>query len=107
MTHTPTCFQLYRYQIIPIDRCFQGDWVLGVSSIEELISEKNNIFMNALFEIEGDFTGNKGLTSKIIGQGDDYVLMKVGRKKILRRETKSFEREVYDSWPSLNVFFLE
>ncbi|RUR46457.1 hypothetical protein [Vreelandella populi] len=105
MISSSTCFEVYRYQIIPIDRCFQADWVMGISTIEDLISEKNNIFMQTLFEIEGDFIGRKGLTSKIIATGKDYVLMKIGRRKLLKRETKDFKSEVYDSWPSLIVFF--
>lgn len=33
-------FQLFRYQLLPIDRFLQGDLLTGVSTIEELIERK-------------------------------------------------------------------
>ena len=47
MTEKLARFHLYRYQLLPVNRFFQGD-MYGATSIEELISRKNEFFQEAL-----------------------------------------------------------
>jgi len=53
-----TTFQLFRYQLLPIDRFLQGNLLTGVASIEELI-EKKNVFFSEAIAVTQSFSNKK------------------------------------------------
>lgn len=48
MSTKSTVFKLFRYQLLPIDRFLQGNLLTGVSTIDELVSRKNEFFSEAI-----------------------------------------------------------
>ena len=103
MSSKSVTFELFRYQLLPIDRYLQVDLFSNINSIEELIEKKNILFKEAL-ENQTDFSSNKHHTvvKKIISTNDFY-LYKIAHNRKIHRETKEFRNEVIDSWPSLLV----
>lgn len=96
-------FELFRYQILPIDRYLQGDLFSEVTSIEELIENKNRLFQEALLA-QDDFSGRKHKTAiKMLIQQNDFFLYRIAHNKKLHRETKDFKGETIDSWPSILI----
>ncbi|WP_321530087.1 hypothetical protein [uncultured Desulfuromonas sp.] len=96
-------FELFRYQILPIDRFIQMNYLTEVSSMNELISRKNEFFFECIKETK-DFSDNKRETiTKKIHEDSEFILLKVAHNKSIRRETKDFRDEVIDSWPSILV----
>ena len=99
----PTTFQLFRYQLLPIDRFLQSDLFTGVSSIEELIERKNEFFSEAI-QVTNSFSDNKHetITKKLIDI-DDFFLFRIANNRSIHRETKEFKDELIDNWPSILV----
>ena len=103
MSNNSTVFQLYRYQLLPIDRYLQGDLLTGVSTIEELIERKNEFFSLSLDGVSGfSDTRHETITKKLYAQNSFY-LYRIAHNKTIRRETKEFKNETIDSWPSILV----
>lgn len=101
----PTTFQLFRYQLLPIDRFLQGDFLTGVSTIEELIEKKNQFFSDAILETKS-FSDKKHetITKKLIEKdGGDFFLLKIAHNRSIHRETREFKDEIIDNWPSILV----
>lgn len=48
MNNTSIFFNLYRYQLLPKDRFFQGTLFGEINSVEELIEQKNKLFQQQL-----------------------------------------------------------
>lgn len=96
-------FELYRYQILPIDRFLQGNLLTGVGSLDELISRKNEFFAEALLGAS-NFSGKRHdtLTKKLYSE-DNFFLFRIAHNKSIHRETKDFRDEVIDNWPSILV----
>ena len=44
-------FEIYRYQLLPLDRFFQGELFGDVKSVDDLIAKKNEIFSEYLREL--------------------------------------------------------
>lgn len=103
MSSKSITFELFRYQILPIDRYLQGDLFSDVNSIEELIENKNKFFDEVL-KSQSDFSSKKHETivKKVIENGSFY-LYRIAHNRKIHRETKEFRGEVIDSWPSILV----
>jgi len=52
MTSTSN-FELYRYQLLPINRHLQVDLLNGIMSIDELLLKKNDILSDVLMAKKG------------------------------------------------------
>ncbi|MFY8352506.1 hypothetical protein AAEU29_18325 [Pseudoalteromonas sp. SSM20] len=103
MSSKTNTFELFRYQILPIDRYLQGDFFNGVQNIEDLITQKNNLFEEALLG-QGDFSNKRHKTIvKLLLRKDDFFLYRIAHNKTLHRETRDFKDETIDSWPSILV----
>lgn len=98
-----TVFELFRYQIIPQDRFAQVDLLDGIKTIEELIKEKNNLFRRALISVFSEQADINGISSKILYNDQDFFYIKIAKHKELHRETKDFQGETLDDWPSTDV----
>lgn len=97
---SPIIFELYRYQILPIDR-FQEDMWDGIANIDELISQKNSLFFDVLLGTERFFDAHHTTTVKKLFSDEDFVLYQLGVHRKISRETKDFRDEKIDSWPSI------
>lgn len=99
----PTTFQLFRYQILPINRFIQGNLLTGVSTVEELIKRKNEFFSEAIAGTR-NFSDNKHetITKKLVDDGE-FFLLQIAHNKSIHRETKEFKNEIIDNWPSILV----
>ncbi|OEF28982.1 hypothetical protein [Vibrio rumoiensis] len=103
MSSKTNTFELFRYQILPVNRYFQGDFFNGIHSVEELIKHKNKFFAEAL-EGQSDFSNkrHKTVVKQLLHNGDFY-LYRIAHNKTLHRETRDFKDETIDSWPSILV----
>ncbi|MFY0675715.1 MAG: hypothetical protein JXR18_00360 [Neptuniibacter sp.] len=98
-----TSFELFRYQLLPIDRFLQGNLLTGVGSIDDLISRKNEFFSEAVLGTK-NFSDNRHETiTKKLYEQDGFFLLKIAHNKSIHRETKDFRDEVIDNWPSILV----
>lgn len=102
MTKKLARFHLYRYQLLPTNRYFQGD-MYGASSVEELIAKKNDFFQEAL-NSDGVFKTNRtNTTTQKLFERDDFILYLVAANRAINRETKDFKTEVIENWPKILV----
>ncbi|WP_354624858.1 hypothetical protein [Psychromonas sp. MME2] len=96
-------FELFRYQILPVDRYFQGDLFSGANNIEDIIARKNSFFKDALVG-QKDFSNQTCKTAvKLLHQEEDFFLYRLAHNKTLHLETRDFKNEAVDSWPSIMV----
>jgi hypothetical protein len=93
-------FHLYRYQLLPVDRHFQGD-LYGAGTIDELLARKNAIFAEALLA-PGAFSGGRTQTAtQRLANADDFLLYRIAANRSLQHETRDFKTEVIDNWPKI------
>lgn len=100
-------FQLFRYQILPTQR-YQLD-IFDGPTVDELIANKNVSFWRALGSIESEAHGAGSDDRTIIKtvyktEDTDIAMLRIGKRKTVRIETKSFESEDKEHWPSSLVF---
>jgi len=103
MKSTISEFELYRYQLLPIDRYPQGDLWSGLTSIEEVLEKKNEIFATALLEVHHFANARIKTVTKRLFAKDDFFLFRIATNRSLHRETKEFKKESIDNWPSVLV----
>lgn len=96
-------FDLYRYQILPIDRFFTGDMIDDVRTVDELISRKNDFFAEALNAVQGFKNGQTEAVWKKMYDDKSFTLARVAANRVIRRETREFTAEQLENWPSLLV----
>jgi hypothetical protein len=96
-------YDLYRYQLLPAPE-LQGNLFEGRElTSDELRSQKNILFFNALNEIS-DFS-HRGFetTKKPLFRTDEVVIFKIGIQKTVDRDTKELTKEKVESWPNVTV----
>ena len=103
MKRTISQFELYRYQLLPIDRYLQGDLWSGIKTVDELLSKKNELFSAALLEVESFYNSRTETVTKRLYCQDDFFLFRIAANRSLHRETKEFTDEYIDNWPSVLV----
>ncbi len=101
MKTTTSQFELYRYQLLPIDRYLQRDLWSGINSIEELISRKNEIFGSALLEVDHFANSRTETATRRLYAEHNFFLFRIAANRSLHRETKEFKDEYIDNWPSV------
>ena len=72
------------------------------TSIEELISQKNEIFARVLREQKTFRHVRAELTHELYEFGD-FIVMRIGARRGLIRKTKDFKQEQLDTWPSVFI----
>lgn len=93
-------FHLYRYQLLPVNRHFQGD-LYGASTIEDLLAQKNKIFSAALAS-PGAFDGSRTHTAtQKLSEIDNFLLFRIAANRSLQHETRDFQAEIIDNWPKI------
>ncbi|MBC8798486.1 hypothetical protein H0S63_22150 [Shewanella algae] len=103
MSTKSTSFELFRYQLLPIDRFLQGNLLTGVGSIDELISRKNEFFSEAISGTKNFSDKRHETITKKLYEKDDFFLLRIAHNRSIHRETKDFRDEVIDNWPSILV----
>lgn len=97
-------FQQFRYQILPVSQEFQTDWLApGIKSLDDLKKKKNALFTDALRSIDKfDFSYTE-VTHKVLHSEGTKSVYRIGAKREIDRETKEFQHEALENWPSLIV----
>lgn len=95
-------FHLYRYQLLPKDRFFQGD-LLGPKSIDELIKQKNSIFASALSSSVAFKSQKTAIVVKQTYKDEDFQLFLVAVNRSINVETVDFNYSSADTWPKIHV----
>lgn len=103
MNSKSTSFQLFRYQLLPIDRFLQGNLLTGVASIQELISRKNEFFYAAVAGTKNLSDSRNETVTKKLYEDEEFFLLKIAHNRSIHRETKDFKDELIDNWPSILV----
>jgi len=103
MSTKGTAFQLFRYQLLPIDRYLQGNLLTGVDSIEELVARKNEFFAEAIAGKKNFSDKRYETITKKLYQDREFFLLRIANNRSIHRETKDFKEEMIDSWPSILV----
>lgn len=103
MSTKSSVFELFRYQILPIDRFLQGNLLTGVGSIDELISRKNEFFSEAISGTKNLSDKRHKTITKKLYEESDFFLLRIAHNRSIHRETKDFRDELIDSWPSILV----
>lgn len=95
-------FHIYRYQLLPVNRHFQAD-LYGAKTVEELISQKNNLFNDAINSDLAFKTSKTNTSVQKLIQQDDFMLFRIAVSRSLNHETRDFKTEVIDNWPKILV----
>ena len=99
-------FHFFRYQILPIDRYhqFNQDMFVGnIQTVEDLITQKNDIFFNVLNEINLFSSSKFETRSKEVFKKDDFILYKVIVLRTLHIGTEDFSEADIEAWPAVFV----
>jgi hypothetical protein len=98
-------FDLYRYQLQPLTRNVQLDFLRETNSIETLKARKNEFFAETLIELQ-----KRGLhhrKTEIIQRLDmsegDWFVFHFASRKSLSRSNRDFNIERMDDWPNVIV----
>jgi hypothetical protein len=97
-------FDLYRYQLLPIDRAFQIELFGGISSLEDLLRQKNYIFFQALRGVREFKSRKTVIRHKVLYHDTEQVLIRFAANRSLTRETQEFTEEEIENWPSFLVY---
>jgi hypothetical protein len=97
-----TRFNLFRYQLLPRDRYFQGD-LYGPKSVDDLIQQKNNIFADAL-RLPTAFKSDRAeINVQQLYNSDNFFLFRLAVNRSVSLETKDFSVKSVDNWPRILV----
>lgn len=97
-----TRFNLFRYQLLPRDRYFQGD-LYGPKSVDELIKQKNQIFADAL-RLPTAFKSDRAeINVQQLYKDDNFYLFRLAVNRSVSLETKDFSVRSVDNWPKILV----
>lgn len=98
-------FDLYRYQIIPIDRNQKG---LFDEPIPELIANKNRYFHQSILSISQEATASEDENYKykiqieekqIQGRDNGLIIFRLAKQRIFPYDSPDFERHPIPMWP--------
>ena len=105
MTTLTRIFHIYRYQLLPTIPPEQMELAFTkeeYTSIEELISQKNDIFARVLRE-QKTFRHVRAELTHVLSEFGKFIVLQIGAKRGLIRKTKDFRQEQLDTWPSVYV----
>lgn len=109
-------FELYRYQILPIDRKQSVLFNNKELSTEKLIERKNEFFIEA-FEILCNETNSSPYNKDIIfgkiapkvkpiSENDNVYVFVMAKQKHITRETDDFTSQDIENWPKIHLIVL-
>jgi len=96
-------FNLYRYQLLPKDRHFQGALFGDIQTIDDLILKKNDLFYEQIKTIE-EWKGKRSIIKgQLLFDKDDFLIFRFAPRRTTKIENEYFEEEQYEDWPSIIV----
>lgn len=96
-------FNLYRYQILPKDRYFQGNLFGDILTVDDLIAKKNDLFYQQIQTLV-QWKGKKiSLKGQLEYDQDNFLLFRFAPKRTTKIENENFQEEQYEDWPSILV----
>lgn len=99
-------FNEYRYQLLPISQHeLQLRMGSGITSLSDLIREKNNLFRRAISSINVFSYPRTQIAHQVIFIKDNIIIIKIGVERDLKRTTRDFTSEAIDNWPTVLVAF--
>src|SRR5690554_783193 len=101
MSTKSTSFELFRYQLLPIDRFLQGNLLTGVGSIDELISRKNEFFSEAIRGTKNFSDKRHQTITKKLYEEDDFFLVRIAHNRSIHRERSEEHTSELQSRPHL------
>jgi hypothetical protein len=104
MLQKTLAFDLYRYQILPIERRLQRELFGGYTSMEELLAAKNDLFLRELLGVENFKTSKTQIRHEVLFSSEEMALMRFAAGRSLKLETEDFSKEQVENWPSFLVF---
>jgi hypothetical protein len=99
----PLTFQVFRYQLLPINQLFQGQFEPKISSVEELKQKKNQYFSQVLHDIKTFDYSRTELVHKIEVHTEKSICFRIGAKRKIKRRTKDFKEEEIENWPNVLI----
>ena len=98
----PPVFQLYRYQILPLD-VVQDSLFDQPIPIEELLEQKNEIFADALRSIKTWEYPKGEIIYRFEGEDRDAFLLRMGVRRTVTLHTRDFDERETEDWPGIVV----
>ena len=95
-------FHLFRYQLLPRNRYFQGD-LYGPKSIDELIEKKNDIFAEALRAPSAFKSERSEIRAQKSFDEENFFLFRIAVNRSVHLETKDFGSTSVSNWPKIWV----
>lgn len=97
-------FHFYRYQILPISKQIQITFhPHKITSLEELIKRKNEIFEKVFLETKVFKFSRTELEHKFVDKSDNIFIFKIGANRGIRRIKRDFTEEKIENWPNCLV----
>lgn len=104
MSHKTLAFDLFRYQILPVERRFQPELFGGFTSTEDLLDAKNSLFLKELLSVLEFRTSKTRIKHEILFFDNQSALLRFAAGRSLRVETEDFSEEHVENWPSFLVY---
>lgn len=95
-------FHIFRYQILPNNRNFQGSIYDG-KTVNDVLADKNNIFWKALTSSQPFATRRSNTVTRVIAKSEDLIVFMTGIARTIVRSTEDFKTERLDTWPNAIV----
>lgn len=104
MTNKKIKLDLFRFQLLPVNRYFQGNLLKQeINSLDKLIDKKNHILQSILTNLENIEWKNHYYKVKIEFQENDLLLLRLAPRKAIKIEKETLEEETIDHWPSITI----
>ena len=95
-------FNIYRYQILPYNRQFQGSIHDG-KSVNDVLADKNILFWDAVLRLNTERIQRSKTIIKEITKTEEIYAFKIGIERKLKRNNKDFKKEIIDHYPNCIV----
>lgn len=92
-------FNFFRYQLLPRNRYHQGE-IFGFKTVDELIKNKNKVFLEELTNIQEFHYNFAPLEHEIVIQNENIIVMKFHVKRTTRIWTRKGNKpQKIENWP--------
>jgi hypothetical protein len=99
-----TTFNVYRYQLLPIDR--HTDDLYGGLTTQQLIERKNAIFAESVPFIRTYRHRGSDLSVRLESTSNEAFVLSIASRRALTRETPDFRIEQIENWPHVTTIIL-
>jgi len=95
---------VFRYQLVPTSHYIQITTDHKISSMEDLLKLKNEIFKNVLTKAKIELKGKTEAIYRVIYANNGKFLLRVGSHKKLSKYDKEFREEQIENYPNILVY---